>query len=213
MSVRKKIRAINKVRDQLNTKNAEYFDEVIVHVRSSRVVEESGEDWLLARGSELIAAQQKGTPASRLFGPDPISYAEAALTDLPKRRPEATLRAYILVPWTALSWTFLLLGLTALFAPETQQVNTGTLLIVILGAIALFEVLMRLIRRDPEEGVPAPPKFNMRGIGSTLIVLIAIGFAGLLLLRFTPVITIPFQISLVIAAIGFIGQFALLRRR
>lgn len=213
MSVRKKIRAINKIRDLLNTKNAEYFDEVIVYVRSSRVREESGEDWLLERGRELVAAQQKGTPAARLFGADPVVFAQAALAGLPQRSKEKALRSYILVPWTALSWTFLLLGLTAIFTPEAQQINTGTLLIVVLGAIALFEVLMRLIRRDPEEGVPAPPKFDMRGIGSALIILTMIGLIGLMLLRFTPTVTIPFQVSLVIAAIGFIGQFALLRRK
>ncbi|WP_172254105.1 DUF1129 family protein [Saccharibacillus deserti] len=213
MSVRTKIREINKIRDQLNTKNAEYFDEVIVHVRSGRVIEENGEDWLLERGLELLAAQQKGTPAARLFGPNPIDFAEQGLAGLPQRKKEPALRSYLLVPWTALSWTFLLLGLTALFVPETEEINTGTLLIVVIGAIALFEVLMRLVRRDPEEGVPAPPKFNLRGIGSTLIALIVVGAAGLMVLQIAPTVKIPFQISLVIAAIGFIGQFALLRRR
>ncbi|NGZ75344.1 DUF1129 family protein [Saccharibacillus alkalitolerans] len=213
MSVRKTIREINGIRDQLSKKNAEYFDEVIVHVRSSRVTEESGEDWLLARGRELLAAQQKGGTAAKLFGQDPVAFADGALAGLPQRRAENRSRLWLLAPWAALSWTFLLLGLTALFAPETENVNIGLLLIVVVGALVLVEVLMRLVRRDPGEGVPAPPKFNARNVGTMLAVLVAVGIAGLLLIRIMPVVTIPYWLSLALAAAGFVGQFALLRRR
>ncbi|MEJ8305041.1 DUF1129 family protein [Saccharibacillus sacchari] len=213
MSIRKKIREINQIRDQLSKKNGDYFDEVIVHVRSSRVDEESGEDWLLARGQELLSAQQKSKSASKLFGDDPVLFADAALETLPQRKEARSVPLYVLAPWVALSWTFLLLGLAALFIPEAEEINMGMLLIVVLGAVALVEVLMRLTRRDPEEGVPAPPKFNLRGIGASLAVLIAIGIAGLLLQRILPTVTIPYWITLALAAIGFTGQFWLLRRR
>jgi len=213
LSVRKKIREINQIRDQLSKKNGEYFDEVIVRVRSSRVQEDSGEDWLLARGQELLAAQQKGKTASKLFGEDPIAYADAEAAKLPQRKAAGRARLYLIVPWAALSWTFLLLGLAALIAPETERINIGTLIIVALGALALVEVLMQLVRRDPEEGVPAPPKFNLRGIGMSLLALIVVGAAGLMLLQVTPVVTIPYWLSFALAIVGFTGQIFMLRRR
>lgn len=213
LSVRKKIREINSIRDQLSKKNANYFDEVIVHVRSSRVQEESGEEWLLARGQELLTAQQRGQTAVKLFGENPIAFADTAIERLPQRKAAQNVRLYLLAPWVALSWTFLILGLFALFMEDAETVSLGMLLIVVLGAIALVEVLMRLTRRDPEEGVPAPPKFNLRGIGASLAVLIAIGIAGLLLQRVLPIVTVPYWVSLAIALVGFAGQFVLLRRR
>ncbi|GGO06721.1 DUF1129 family protein [Saccharibacillus kuerlensis] len=213
MSVRTNIREINTIRDQLSKKNAEYFDEVIVHIRSSRVQENSGEEWLLARGQELLSAQKQGKSASKLFGEDPVAFASEALLHLPQRKVSGRARLSVLVPWTALSWTFLLLGLTALIVPEAEETNTGMLLVVVIGAFALIEVLMRLTRRDPEEGIPAPPKFNLRGIGTVLIALVILGTASLMLLRITPVITIPYWVSLILAGVGFVGQVLLFRRR
>ncbi|MDO3412563.1 DUF1129 family protein [Saccharibacillus sp. CPCC 101409] len=213
MSARTNIREINKIRDQLNKKNAAYFDDVIVHVRSAGVREDSGEEWLLARGRELLEAQSKNKTASKLYGEDPIAFAERGIAELPAGRPMGRARYYLMIPWVALSWTFLLLGLTALIAPEAEKINIGTLLIIALGAIVIVEGLTRLVRREPEPGVPAPPKLNARSIGTYLILLIAVGAVGVFVLRFTPVVTIPYWVSFAIAAAGFIGQRLLLRRR
>ncbi|MCQ4086343.1 DUF1129 family protein [Saccharibacillus sp. JS10] len=213
MSIRKKIREINTIRDQLSQKNGNYLDEVIVHIRSSRVQEDSGETWLLERAQQLLAAQQKGKTASKLFGDDPIAFADRALTELPQRKDSPKIRPYVLAPWVALSWTFLILGLLAIFDKDTEKMSTGVLLLIVIGAIALVEVLLRLTRRDPEEGVPAPPRFNIRNIGASLAVLAGITIIGLLLLRILPIVTIPYWVSLILAAIGFIGQVVLLRRR
>ncbi|OWA33955.1 hypothetical protein B9G55_16585 [Saccharibacillus sp. O16] len=213
LSVRKKIREINQIRDQLSQKNRDYFDEVIVRIRFSRVQEESGEDWLLARAQELLAAQKKGKTAIKLFGEDPIAYADAAAANLPQRKAPSRARLMLIAPWAALSWTFLLLGIAALIAPEAEQVNIGALVIVVIGALALVGVLMSLIRRDPEEGVPAPPKFNIRSVGMSLLALLIVGAVGVMVLQVTPVVTIPYWLSFALAIVGFTGQVFMLRRR
>lgn len=220
-SIRQMVKDINVVRDQLKPENLDYYDDVIVHVRDARIDREAGEELLLEMGHHLLEAQKKGKTAKQLFGKESIEYGNILIRNLPEKRQLSKSMYYLMIPWVALTWVFLIQALMGLFRISISdsgivgQINVATLIIVAVGSIALVEMLTRFTDQPVEQSDTTKPgmQINTRAILTYLVILVLIFGVGIFLREVMPVITIAPWVSLLLFVIGVVGQKFIFMRK
>lgn len=220
-TIRQMVKDINVVRDQLKPENLDYYDDVIVYVRDARIEREAGEELLLEMGHHLLDAQKKGKTAKQLFGKESIEYGNMLVRNLPEKRQLSKPMYYLMIPWIALTWVFLIQALMGLFKISISdsgivgQINVATLIIVAVGSIALVEMLTRFTDQPVEKSDTTKPgmQINARSVLTYLVILILIFGVGIFLREVMPVITIAPWVSLLLFVIGVVGQKFIFMRK
>lgn len=143
---------------------------------------------------------------------------------------------WAMIAWIALTFFFTtvaLFGLVMLAAGENpvpyEKISSSTLLIIAAGAILLIEALTRFIDSPEEDApnapnrapgrssgqspVPEKPRLDMKSLLLYVVLVVIIVVGGIWLNHSLPVFTVSPPVSLVIAAIGWIGLKPLFLRK
>lgn len=219
MTTRQMIQENNRLREQMTPVNRDFFEDIVVYVRDSRVDRHQSEERLLELAREVLEAQQKGTSASVLFGGDAEAYARLVVESLPSIQPIEGARYYIMIAWTALTILFLVeavIGLWAKFAgydsSSLNQISLLAIILVAVGSIGLTELIMKPLAKL-QDSDNKKPGINLKAIGIYLIVMVIVMVIGYSLHNMLPVFTVSPWISLILCAVGILGlRFIFLRR-
>lgn len=219
MTTRQMIQENNRLREQMTPANRDFYEDILVYVRDSRVNRQQGEQRLLELAQEVLDAQQKGQSASKLLGGDAEAYARSVVESLPSVKPVEGAAYYVMIAWTALTILFLVEAVIGFGAQLTgysgSPLNRISLLAIILvaaGSIVIVEVLMKSLAK-PQQQENQKPGINLKAIGVYLIVMVVVMVIGFSLRNMLPVFTVPPGLSLVLCIIGFLGlRFIFLRR-
>jgi DNA-binding ferritin-like protein (Dps family) len=107
MNTKDLIQLNNGKRKQLNEHNEEYYDKMLVYIRSHLTIsEQQSEELLMELLDHLLEAQSNGKTAEEVFGDDPKAYCDELIRQLPKekRMSAAFFIGYLifqLAGWTA----------------------------------------------------------------------------------------------------------------
>ncbi|GAE09666.1 hypothetical protein [Paenibacillus sp. JCM 10914] len=71
MNTKQMIKQNNKLQDEMTPSNLDYYQDMVVYIRSSAIQEAKGEELLLELAEHLLEAQAKGKTAQEVFGDDP----------------------------------------------------------------------------------------------------------------------------------------------
>lgn len=229
---------------QMNPDNQVYFNRMLefFHSESNPLSPVKGEKLLLDLARRMVHSQGKGVSAADLFGDDPSVYCEQLTDDMQRGRPRtlgAKIRYYTMIPWIALTWVFFIYMITGFFSKwfdgsmEYTVISSSSLLIMAGLSIVLIELVTRFLAnpgRTEQSGgsdvagttatastprYPSARSFNLRSFGLYIGIAVAVIFIGALLNRVTPSFTVSPWDSLIIFAVGLVGQifFILLRPR
>lgn len=225
---------------QLNPDNQAYFNNMIefIHSETNPLSAVKGEALLLDLARQVIHSQGKGVSAADLFGDDPIAYCEQLTDDMQRGKPRtlgAKIRYYTMIPWIALTWVFFIYMITGFFSKwfdggmEYTVISSSSLLIMAGLSIVLIELVTRFLanpgRTEQSRGsdvvgttastprYPSARSFNLRSFGLYIGIAVAVIFIGALLNKVTPSFTVSPWDSLIIFAVGLVGQFFFIRLR
>ncbi|MBT2289103.1 DUF1129 family protein [Paenibacillus albidus] len=212
MKVKDMIRENNRLREQLTPSNRSYLEDMILALRDSPVDALRTEELLLEAAKLLLQAQEKGKSAQELFGKDPESYFQQIISSAPVRPPRSKLNYYLMIPWAALTCLFGILsigGLIMLWSSGTAgifgQISLFTLIAVGAGSVILVEMLMKWLSSLSEDDKPYPKPFDIKRLGSYIVIAIIAVFAGRYLDTLLPVIPISPWVSLALFIVGVVG--------
>ncbi|MEC0244127.1 DUF1129 family protein [Paenibacillus dokdonensis] len=211
MTTRQLIQENNRLREQMTPANRDFYEDIVIYVRDSRVDRLQGEQRLIQLAKDVLDAQKKGQSASKLLGGDAEGYARSLVESLPSVKPIEGTAYYIMIAWTALTILFLVeavIGYGAQLAGYSgSPLNRISLLAIILvaaGSIVIMEVLMKSLSK-PQENDNKKPGINLKAIGIYLIVMVVVMTIGFSLRSMLPVFTVPPGLSLVLCIIGILG--------
>ncbi|AZK48723.1 DUF1129 family protein [Paenibacillus lentus] len=230
MYIHEMIRETNQLRGQMSPANEAYFGEMVMYFRSgsSSLTEAKGEEVLLTLARRIIKYQEKNISASELFGDDPKAYCEQLADDVLMKKPRSLqdkIKYYTMIPWVALTWVFFIYMLTGFFSKwfggelEYTQISTASLILIAVLSILLIEGVTRFLgpgtkrRTEQEQPHHQSTKYNPKTVGIYLGITIAIAIVGLGLTRLLPAFTVSPWDSLIIFAIGIVGQKLIFGRK
>jgi DNA-binding ferritin-like protein (Dps family) len=151
MNAKELIQLNNKKRKELTKENEEYYDNMLVYIRTSvSVSEQQAEELLMELLDHLIDAQAEGKRAEEVFGENLKTYCDEMIKQLPKEPLKST----------AFFISFLLLQLASLMAivsgignivvhyvkdsSQTVYIGTAIVTFVIVAAIISLDVFLLL---------------------------------------------------------------------
>ncbi|MGD6941165.1 DUF1129 family protein [Cytobacillus gottheilii] len=149
MNAKELIRLNNQKRQHLTKENEEYYENMLVYIRTSlSVSEQQSEELLLELLDHLVDAQNAGKSAKDVFGEDPAAYCKEMIKQLPK---EPSKRSAFFIG-------FLLLQLAGIFAvingigdiiihyvkdsDQTLYIGTAIVSFFIIAAIISLDVIL-----------------------------------------------------------------------
>lgn len=220
MTIRQMIQENNRLRERMTPANNDYMEDVIVLVRSSRVNRQMAEKRLLEAASKVLEEQDKGRTAAQLFGDDPEAYGKAIVESLPKVKPVEGIMYYLMIPWVALTFLFLVEAVAGFVADWTgyqggslNRISLLALIILAVGSIILTEVVMKNLNHPKQEETAGKPQINLRAVGIYLIILVIVMIIGYSMRTMLPVFTVKPWVSLVIGLVGMAGLRLIFMRR
>ncbi|NMO97433.1 DUF1129 family protein [Paenibacillus lemnae] len=212
MNVKKMIAENNRLQAQMTPDNLNYYEDMVVYIRFSKIDETQGEELLLEMAQHILEAQEQGRTAEDVFGTDPKAYCADLVENLPKPDTMSTLKLSLMIPWVALTWFFLpqaLAGLLAIWfggdVEKMSQVRLSTLLLIAGGSFVLIHLVMSWMKRTTFTKDKNKRSLNFGSMAVYLIVLAAIVGGGILLSPMLPVLSVSPWVSLALFAIGLAG--------
>ncbi|UUZ91892.1 hypothetical protein LJK87_41425 [Paenibacillus sp. P25] len=76
MKLKEMIHENNRLREELSAENREYYEEMLVYIRSSDIHQRKAEEPLLEMLQHLLEAQREGRSAVHVFGDQPARYCQ-----------------------------------------------------------------------------------------------------------------------------------------
>lgn len=110
MNTDEMIQMNNQLREKLTPKNREYYEKMLLYLRSSPVPQHQTEELLLEWLEHLLEAEKQGKTALEVFGPDPQEYCEEVVEAMPERGWASLGKEILFIAWLGLTWTFLVHG-------------------------------------------------------------------------------------------------------
>ncbi|MET3548235.1 putative membrane-anchored protein [Paenibacillus favisporus] len=220
MTIKQMIQENNRLRERMTPANRDYVEDVIIAVRSTRADRQQAEKKLLEVASDVLKAQEAGRTASQLYGEDPAACARSIADALPKRKAIEGAAYYIMIPWAAFTFLFLVEAVFGLVAEWSgyagEPINRISLLALIVlaaGSILLTELVTKTLNKPGSDEGSGKPKIDLKAIGVYLIILIIVMIIGFSMRTMLPVFTVHPWVSLVIGLVGLAGlRFIFLRR-
>lgn len=219
------------IKSQMTQANVTYFEEVSRLLykstdESTRLTKDRADHALLQLGRQIVQLETKGSPVEKLLQGTPAVYAEQLADDIRMRRPRTTrekLHYYALIAWSAITWVFFIYMFRGYFSlwfegvAPSYEVSMALLLLIAALAVASIQLITVFLGNDPKNGkeetpgAPSRKKIDFKSFGIYLALIALISAIGLILDRLLPVFTVTPLQSLIIFAVGLIGQILLFR--
>ncbi|WP_128893891.1 DUF1129 family protein [Longirhabdus pacifica] len=137
MNAKALIQLNNKKRKVLIKENEEYYDKMLVYIRTSIVIsEQQSEELLMELLDHIIHAQHEGKSAEDVFGNNPSAYCDEMIKQLPKEswKSGAFFIGFLLLKLAALIAIINGIGsiITLYFKDSNQTVYIGTVFVTFL---------------------------------------------------------------------------------
>jgi uncharacterized membrane-anchored protein len=220
MKIRAMIKENNKLREQMTPANRDYYEDIVVYIRSSEADQTQSEQLLLKLARQVLEAQQKGITARLLLGSDVEEFSCTQVATLAKRKKIEGIQYFLMIPWVALTMFFFMEALVGFAAQwlggnmsTFNQISLLSLIIIAIGSILLIETVTNLLNRGTEEKPTMKHTINLKTIGIYVVVMIVIMMLGFMFRNLLPVFTIQPWVSLLIGMIGLVGWILLFKRK
>jgi len=146
LTVKELIEHNNEKRKKLTPENHEYYEDMLVYIRTNALKSERAtEEVLLEMLDHLLEAQSKGKTAEDVFGKMPKELAKEIIETLPKEPYKATLDYIFELGFTLFGWYLVISGIPPLISQEEQTIYLGTLLLSGILSIASMVVLIYFV--------------------------------------------------------------------
>ncbi|MEK1829448.1 DUF1129 family protein [Priestia megaterium] len=150
MNAKELIKLNNKKRKELTKENEEYYDNMLVYIRTSvSVSEQQAEELLMELLDHLIDAQAEGKRAEEVFGENLKTYCDEMIKQLPKE-PLKALLFYKLLLLQLASLMAIVSGIGNIVvhyvkdSSQTVYIGTAIVTFVIVAAIISIDVFLLL---------------------------------------------------------------------
>lgn len=207
------IRLNNEKRKQLTKVNEEYYGDMLVYLRASKVSQKNAEELALELLEHLIEAQKEGKTAEEVFGNDPRGYCAELVQSLPSKGFKTTIRRHLYMIFMVLTWMFLGHGLFGiiydLIGPPFDQmagfvISPVTIVYGVLS-IVVIELILIIAKMSAFKWSRKKMTLVSVGIGLTISILfLGIAFLSDYLDQWLPSFTLSPWISLVLFGVGFL---------
>ncbi|RLL42118.1 DUF1129 family protein [Oceanobacillus piezotolerans] len=215
----------NEKRKQLNSENEQYYEDMIVYIRTNAMKsEQQTEEVLLELLEHLLAAQEQGRTAKDIFGEDLKAYCEEVIQEIPgeKASKNVLFLFYLLIDLAAVLMIFLGILSYALYhffgigtRSLTFPIGTGISVVLIDGVLlAIWIYLIFRWMKGSTFKTKKPNKF-IEFLQIWLMSMIFIGLTMLVFLfmpEFGTVLSIPLSIIIGLGIILFIVKTILNKR-
>ncbi|WP_143416220.1 DUF1129 family protein [Geobacillus sp. E263] len=179
MNAKDLVKLNNEKRKQLNEHNRNYYEDMLVYIRSHLLLsEQQSEELLMELLDHLLEAQKHGKSAEDVFGKDPKAYCDELIRQLPKEKKR---NIYAFIGYLAIR-LFALIALATgavelaaeLFTDVDDTVYLGKVFVLFVIDFAVILLVVALVMHSVR-------KFVFRDVSSTfsskvkefLVVLIA----------------------------------------
>lgn len=197
----------------MNPENEEYFGNLVIYLRSSRIAQDKAEELLLETAQHLLEAQRDGKTAREVFGENPEQYFQELIEHLPKQSIGEKISNYAMIPWIALTWMFAvqaLFGLISiLFGAKPGMFNRISLfsvLMLIFASIAVIELVLRILKRESVHKSGKSSAFSMKIIAVYSGFMLLVILSAIYLHDKLPTFEVAPWVSLLLFAVGLVGQ-------
>lgn len=218
MKLKEMIHENNRLREELSAENREYYEEMLVYIRSSDIHQRKAEELLLEMLQHLLEAQREGRSAVHVFGDQPARYCQELLQQLPKPAWSERLHMLLVVAWGSVTAVFFVRGLSGLAAllfgrpsyEEASTVHLSSFLIQMLFFAVMIGLTGSFLKKTAfQKNIR---KFSLRfGAYFTGLVVVS-ALAERYLSSHLPIFTIDPWISLLIFAVCAAGYKILFLR-
>lgn len=219
MYIHEMISETKQLREHMTPDNEVYFGEMVRYFRggSSQLTEAKGEELLLQIAKQIMKNQEKGIPASQVFGEHPIDYCKQLVEDVTARKPRSLqdkIKYYTMIPWVALTWVFFIYMITGFFSKwfggelEYTLISSASLILIAGLSIVAVELVTKYLApgRNKKESEPRERTFDPKTLGIYIGAAALLLVVGLLLGSFMPSFTVSPWDSLIIFVVGVVGQ-------
>ncbi|MDI7741432.1 DUF1129 family protein [Lysinibacillus fusiformis] len=195
VTVKEMIEQNNEKRKNLTPENQEYYENMLVYIRTNPLASERAtEEVLLEMLDHLVEAQKEGRTAEDVFGKSPKELAEEIIETLPKESVKVTLDFMAEIGFTMFGWYLAVVGIVPLITKEDQTVYLGSLLLsgslLVASVVALLYLVFGVIKKSAFEEKHKKNKINwFTGILFVLLFGGAVG-SNVLIKPFGPSFTI-----------------------
>lgn len=201
---------VEMLQTQLTNKNSDYI------FKLKKALTQEGQDEAQQQAilekllPEIITAQQKGQPATQLYGP--VNQKVAALLNAPKKPKKVSFKiqvadnaAIFLIMYLAIS------GLFAFFAKSKAAQGVGITSTIVTAALAgLIMTYPTIYAQMPKDKRPAFWKMILVVISLSIAFMLVYGLTIFIPRGLNPVL--PPIVNLILAAVGFLIRWYLKRR-
>ncbi|WP_164514988.1 DUF1129 family protein [Paenibacillus lentus] len=213
MKMKEFIEETNQLRAQMNPENEEYFGNLAIYLRSSRIAQNKAEELLLETAQHLLEAQRDGKTAREVFGENPEQYFQELIEHLPKQSLGEKISNYAMIPWIALTWMFAVQALfgfiSILFGAKSgmfNRISLFTVLMLIFASIAVIELVLRFLKRESVKKEGKGYAFNLKIIAVYSAYMLAVILSAVFLHDKLPAFEVTPWVSLLLFAVGLAGQ-------
>lgn len=209
----------NEKRKRLNTENEQYFEDMVVYIRTNAMKsEQQTEEVLLELLDHLLAAQEQGKTAKDIFGEDLKAYCEEVIQEIPgeKASKNVLLLFYLILDLAAVLMIFLGILSYALYQffglgtnNVTFPIGTGISVIFIDGVLLTFWIYLIFKWVKSSTFKPKKPNKVIEFLQIWIMSTIFIGLSILVLFvmpKFGPVVSITYPIIIGLGIILFIAK-------
>ena len=195
------IKQNNELREQLNTENKAYYEEILIYMRLRNWLkdEEDIESKLLEILQDMISAQEDGVPAKEYFGQEPKEIADEILSNVP-------------INWLdGLKILGLVFGISIFFSilsdlsADQYKFNLLQLIVhsVTIGAGVI--ICLSILKKSTFEKEKSSSKLEILLIGATFAGTIGILHASSYIISDAWTIALPKEIALVVTTLAALG--------
>jgi len=145
----------NRIRALLHPANKEYYEGMLVYIRSSNIDQQKAEELLFEILQHMLDAQSKGRSAKEAFGNDPKAYCHELLEQLPKPRWAEKLSNFALIMWCSLTFTLLLPAmrgvgwlLSGMASTDASEIQLSSILIHMALSMAIIVLFLRALKKS-----------------------------------------------------------------
>ena len=200
LTVKELIEQNNEKRKNLTPENQEYYQNMLVYIRSTALKSERAtEEVLLEMLDHLLEAQREEKTAVEVFGKAPKELAEEIIETLPKESVKANLDFLFEIGFTLFGWYLVIIGIPPLISQEDRTVYLGSILLsgilLIAGVVALLLFVFGVLKNTAFEDKRKKKKVNW--LLGTLFVLFFVGGIGanVILEPFGPSFTVSYLLA------------------
>ncbi|WP_199925431.1 DUF1129 family protein [Paenibacillus bouchesdurhonensis] len=213
MKIKEFAEETNRLRAQMTPENEEYFGNLVVYLRSSRIAQDKVEELLLETAQHLMEAQRDGKTAREVFGENPEKYFQELIEHLPKQSIGEKISNYVMIPWIALTWMFAVHALfgfiSIVFGAKPglfNRISLFSILMLAFASIAVIEIVLRILKRESVKKGEKGSVFNMKIIAVYLGFMLAVILSAIYLHDKLPTFEVAPWLSLLLFAVGLAGQ-------